>query len=127
MQKIKNYLFVSLLAGHLGHLCHDITITITITITIEITITITITITILRQLTTSSTDTSQPPMIPIILTSIYDSSENICKPQVVMIFIMMIFMMMIFIMMILAIVMFSMRINMTASRISAILRLRWYS
>ena len=34
------------------------------------------------KMTSSSTETSQPPMIPIILTSIYDSSENICKPQV---------------------------------------------
>jgi len=33
------------------------------------------------QTSSSSTETSQAPMIPIILTSIYDSSENICKPQ----------------------------------------------
>ena len=36
------------------------------------------------KMNSSSTEaSSQPPMIPIILTSIYDSSENICKPQVV--------------------------------------------
>ena len=44
----------------------------------------------------SSTEaSSQPPMIPIILTSIYDSSENICKPQVVYCGMMMIVMMII--------------------------------
>ena len=44
----------------------------------------------------SSTEaSSQPPMIPIILTSIYDSSENICKPQVVYCCMMMIVMMII--------------------------------
>ena len=48
------------------------------------------------KMNSSSTEaSSQPPMIPIILTSIYDSSENICKPQVVYCGMMMIVMMII--------------------------------